>query len=205
MPDEPNIPNQPPPPVGDPVPTPDGQGKKPGDPPQGADPPPAKPEAKADPNPAEPKIDTNSPEFKAALTAAIQAKLPQLQRQAKAAIAKELSGKEEGEPTIEELKTKITERDTKLRTYEARDQMEQFVADKRNNIQAEAASLRGIFKQIKDDLEYDEQGKVTNFKEALAAAKIDAPGLFVRTGSIDAGAGARQNGGRSMNDLIRGT
>lgn len=151
----------------------------------------------------EAKIDTNSPEFKQALTDAIKSKLPQLQKQARAAVAKELSGEKEGEPTVEELKTKITERDQKLRVYEARDQLETFAADKRNQITI--SNYRGVFKLIKDDLQYDDEGKVTNFKEVLAAAKAEAPEFFRgQSSSIDAGNGSRQQPAMDMNAWMRG-
>lgn len=148
------------------------------------------------------KIDTSSPEFKAALTEAIKAKLPQLQRQAKAQVAKELSGEKEGEPTVDELKTKLSERDAKLRVLEARDQLESFIADKRNQLQVR--NVRGLFKLIKDDLEYDEEGKVTNFKDVIAAAKSEAAEFFGgQASSIDAGVRAQQNGSADMNQRIR--
>ncbi len=158
----------------------------------------------------ETKIDTNSPEFKSALTAAIQAKLPQLQKQARAAVAKELSGEQEGELTVEQLKQQMSERDTKLaekdarlRVFEARDQLETFAADKRN--QVTISNFRGVFKLIKDDLKFDDEGNVTNFKEALAAAKAEAPEFFRGTSSsIDAGNGSRQFATADMNTLIRG-
>ena len=206
MADDPLNPNQPPP-AADPAPTPDGQGKNPADQPkQGADTPPAKPlEAsdKTDTTKTETKIDTNSSEFRAALTAAIEKKLPQLQKQARAAVAKELSGEKDGEPTVEELKTRITERDQRLRVYEARDQLESFAADKRNQVQI--SNFRGVFKLIKDDLEYDDAGKVTNFKDVLAAAKAEAPEFFRGTSSsIDAGNGSRQQPAMDMNAWMRG-
>jgi uncharacterized phage infection (PIP) family protein YhgE len=201
MPDEPINPNQPP--AADPSAKPDGQGNNPADQPKGADTPPANPlEAKAEPKPADTDV-TLTPEFKAALTAAITAKLPQLQKQARAAVAKELSGEKEGEPTIEQLKTQITERDSRLRILEAKDQLETFVSDKRNQIQA--GNLRGLFKYIKDDLQFDDEGKVTNFKEVLAQAKAEAPELFRGiSSSIDAGNGARQAPAADMNAWMRG-
>lgn len=204
MADEPQNPNPNPPPAGDPIP-PDGQGKKPEDQPKGADTPPANPlEAPDKPDTkTETKIDTNSPEFKAALTDAIKAKLPQLQKQARKEVAKELSGEKEGEPTVEELKTKLTQQDQRLRVFEARDQLETFAADKRNQVQI--SNFKGVFKLIKDDLQYDDEGKVTNFKEVLASAKIEAPEFFRGTqGSIDAGNGSRSTSGIDMNTLIRG-
>lgn len=151
----------------------------------------------------ETKIDTNSPEFKAALTAAIQARLPQLQKQARRDVAKELSGEKEGEPTVEDLKSKITSAESELRTYRAKDQLEAYVSDKRNQVQVR--NLRGLFKLIKDDLKFDDDGNVTNFKEALAAAKAEASEFFGGvSSSIDAGNGSRQVGSVDMNALIRG-
>lgn len=196
-----NTPNPNQPPAADPTPLPDGQGKNPADQPtQGADTPPAKPlEAKTDE-----KVDViTTPEFKDALTKAIAAKIPQLQKQARKDVAKELSGEKEGEPTVEQLKSDMTTLKTENMRLKARDQLEEFVGDKRNQVQVR--NMRGLFKFIKDDLEYDDAGKVTNFKEALAAAKAEAGEFFGGTSSsIDAGNGARQVSSVDMNTLIRG-
>lgn len=206
MADDPLNPNQPPP-AADPIPPPDGQGKNPADPPKGADTPPANPleasdKDKSDKQP-ETKIDENSPEFKAALTKAITAKLPQLQKQARAAVAKELSGEKEGEPTVDDLKTKLASQDAQLRVFQARDQLETFVSDKRNQITIN--NFRGVFKLIKDDLKFDDEGNVTNFKDVLAAAKLDAPEMFRgQSSSIDAGNGSRQQPALDMNAWMRG-
>lgn len=204
MADDPLNPNQPPP-AADPLKPPDGEGKTPADQPKGAETPPANPLEASDKPDKQPevKIDTNSPEFKAALTAAIQAKLPQLQKQARRDVAKELSGEKEGEPTVEELKTKLTSQESRLRVFEARDQLETFVSDKRNQIHVN--NFRGVFKLIKDDLKFDDEGNVTNFKDVLGAAKLDAPEMFRgSSSSIDAGNGARQMATTDMNALIRG-
>jgi hypothetical protein len=149
------------------------------------------------------KIDTDSQDFKNALTDAIRNKMPQLLKQARKEVAKELSGEKEGEPTVEQLKG---ERDTlkaeNIR-LKARDQLGEFVADKRNQIQA--GNQHALFKYIKDDLQFDDDGKVTNFKEVLAQAKNEAPELFRGTSmSIDAGNGSRQQPVADMNALIRG-
>lgn len=203
-------PNPNPPPAADPKPAPDGQGKNPADQPKGADTPPANPpEAKPD------SIDvTQTPEFKTALkdalTNAIREKMPHLHKQARKEVAKELSGEQEGELTVEQLKQQMSERDTKLaekdarlRVFEARDQLETFAADKRNQITI--SNFRGVFKLIKDDLKFDDEGNVTNFKDALAAAKAEAPEFFRGTSSsIDAGNGSRQFATADMNTLIRG-
>lgn len=199
MPDDTPNPNQPP--AADPSPLPDGQGKNPADPPKGADTPPAKPlEAKKE----EPQVDiTATPEFKDALTKAMAAKIPQLQKQARKDVARELSGEKEGEPTVDDLKAKMSTLTTENMKLKARDQLEEFVSDKRNQVQVK--NLRGLFKFIKDDLQYDDDGKVTNFKEALAAAKVEAGEFFGGTASsIDAGNGSRQAATADMNAWMRG-
>lgn len=151
----------------------------------------------------ETKIDENSPEFKSALTKAITAKLPQLQKQARAAVAKELSGEKEGEPTIEDLKKANSDKDTELRRYRARDQVEDFVGDKRNQVQVR--NMKALIRYVEHQFEYDDNGKVTNLKELLTAAKSEVPELFGGTSSsIDAGNGARQVPVVDMNALIRG-
>lgn len=200
MADDPLNPNQPPP-AADPLKPPDGEGKTPADQPKGAETPPANP---LEVKPTEEKVDiTTTPEFKAALTAAIEKKMPQLHKQARTAVAKELSGEKEGEPTVEELKTKLTNQESRLRTFEARDQLETFVSDKRNQIHVN--NFRGVFKLIKDDLKFDDEGNVTNFKDVLGAAKLDAPEMFRgSSSSIDAGNGSRQMATTDMNALIRG-
>lgn len=191
------------PPAADPTPPPDGQGKNPADQPKGADTPPANPlEAKKD---DAPKVDvTTTPEFKTALTKAIEAKIPQLAKQARKDVAKELSGEKEGEPTVEQLKSEMTTLKTENMRLKGRDQLEEFVGDKRNQIQVR--NVRGLFKYVKDDLEYDDNGKVTNFKDVLAAAKSEASEFFGGTSSsIDAGNGARQQPAMDMNAWMRGT
>jgi len=207
MADDPLNLNQPPPAV-DPTPTPDGQGKNPADQPKGADTPPANPLEASDKTdktdkPIEAKIDENSPEFKAALTKAITAKLPQLQKQARAAVAKELSGEKEGEPTVDDLKKLNSDKDSELRRYRARDQVEDFVGDKRNQLQVR--NMKALIRYVEHQFEYDDNGKVTNLKELLASAKLEVPELFGgSSSSIDAGNGSRQQPALDMNAWMRG-
>ena len=142
---------------------------------------------------------TQTPEFKAALTSAIEKKLPQLRKQ----IAKEVSGEKEGQPSVEELKGRAETAETELRRYRARDQVEAYVSDKRNNVQVR--NMRALVRFVEHDFEYDDEGKVTNLKDLIAQAKADAPELFgVAAGSADGGAGAHsQNGDGDMNARIR--
>lgn len=158
---------------------------------------------KTDTTKTETEIDENSPKFKAALTRAIQAKLPQLQKQARRDVAKELSGEQEGEPTVEQLKSQIDGANTELRRYRARDQVEDFVGDKRNQLQVR--NMKALIRYVEHQFEYDDNGKVTNLKELLTAAKLEVPELFGgQSSSIDAGNGARQQPALDMNAWMRG-
>lgn len=146
---------------------------------------------------AKPDI-TQTPEFKAALTAAMEKKLPQLKRQ----LAKELTGEKDGQPSVEEIQRRADEAESSLRTYRAKDQLEDFISDKRNAITVK--NPKAVFKYIKDDLEYDDEGKVTNFKDVLSRAKAEAPELFIPvTGSVNAGAGGHSAVGVDMNRELR--
>lgn len=151
----------------------------------------------------ETKIDTNSPEFKEALTKAIREKIPQLQKQARKDVAKELSGEQEGEPTVEQLKTQISDKDARLRRYEARDQVEDYVSDKRNNVSVR--NMKALIRYVEHDFDYDDAGKVTNLKDLITKAKLEVPELFGgNSSSIDAGNGSRQQPTMDMNAWMRG-
>lgn len=158
---------------------------------------------KTDTAQTETKIDENSPEFKTALTKAIQAKLPQLQKQARKDVARELSGEKEGEPTVEDLKKANADKDSELRRYRARDQVEDYVGDKRNQLQVR--NMKALIRYVEHDFKYDDEGKVTNLKELLTSAKLEVPELFGgQSSSIDAGNGARQQPAMDMNAWMRG-
>jgi hypothetical protein len=149
------------------------------------------------------KVDiTQTPEFKTALENAIRAKMPQLHKQARKEIAKEVSGEKEGQPTAEELKTRAETAETELRRFRARDQVEAYIADKRNGVTVR--NTRALVRFIEHDFEFDDEGKVVNLKDLVTQAKVEAPELFgVITGSADGGVGARSSGSPDMNTLIR--
>lgn len=86
-----------------------------------------------------------------------------------------------------------------------RDAKEDIVAAARKAGMKAAASVDRLWRLIKDDVELDEKGKVTNLKELVAAAKELDEDLFPkRPGTAD---GPQGNNGtpvsQSMNDLIR--
>ena len=143
---------------------------------------------------------TQTPEFKAAVTAAIEKKIPQLRK----AIAKEVSGEKEGQPSVEELQQRSEAAQRDLRFYQARDQVEDFISDKRNN--AQIRNVKAFCRYFKDDFTFDDEGKVANLKELHARAKVETPELLGQTpSSIDGAAGGNGQvpATGDMNRLIR--
>lgn len=120
---------------------------------------------------------------------------------------------------LEDAKLSETERLTKelaaLKDQQATWLVEKRERDTRDAV-IEAASddkvgarnPRAIYRLIRDDLEFDESGKVRNLDEALKKAKAEYPELFGKAtgaaGSVNGGAGGR-NGAppTDMNALIR--
>lgn len=138
---------------------------------------------------------TQTPEFKQALTAAIEKKLPQIRKQ----IAKEVSGEKDGQPSVEELQQRSETAERSLRFFQARDQVEDFISDKKN--QANIKNVRAFCKYFKDDFTFDDEGKVTNLKDLYTRAKVETPELLgMVTGSIDAGAGTNGSA-QDSNDM----
>lgn len=133
------------------------------------------------------------------MTKAIENKLPQLRK----AIAKEISGEKDGQPSVEELQRGKETAETSLRFYQARDAVEDFTADKKNA--APIKNVRAFCRYFKDDFEFDDKGKVTNLKDLYTRAKLETPELLgTGAGSIDANAGANgQPGVQDMNALLR--
>lgn len=111
-------------------------------------------------------------------------------------------GESTTKPTVDSVAKERDDALSKLRVYEAAEQVEEFITDKRNN--AQVRNMRGLLRLIRSDYEFDDDGKVTNLKELIAEAKRDAPELFgAPASSVDAGAGGNGAVGASMNDLIR--
>jgi len=191
-------------------PPPDGQGKQPeGDKPEGKgdQAPPKVPESKQAP---QPKVDDEPDDDKQFSQEQVN-KI--VQKRIDKAVRRELikrgidpddkdTGKD-AKPTVETVTKERDDLAQRLRTLEARDQLETFIADKRNNLQVR--NIRGLFKYIKDDLEFDDEGNVTNFKDVLTQAKSEAGEFFgANHGSADGGRGNNQPANVDMNTIIRG-
>lgn len=66
---------------------------------------------------------------------------------------------------------------------------------------ANAIAPKTLFRAYRDDLEFDDDGSVTNVEAVIEKARKDEPGLF-RTNSADGGKGSPVSN-QDMNQLIR--
>lgn len=113
---------------------------------------------------------------------------------------KKLSGDGEDKTNVEDLQRQLSERETKIRSYEARETVETFLTDGRNKLNVKPENVRGIQAIVIPQLEYDDDGKPSNLKEAIENAKSLAPALFANTpSSINAAAG--RNAAAPANDM----
>lgn len=131
-----------------------------------------------------------------------------LQTRLKSAVKAELkkmADGDEGKASVEDLQRQLSEKDTRIRNFEAREAVESFLNDGRNKLNIKSENVRGIQELVIPRLEYDDDGRPINIKEAIESAKIIAPALFVSgTSNINAFSGNGQkvtNG--NMNDFIR--
>lgn len=70
--------------------------------------------------------------------------------------------------------------------------------------EAGARNVKAVYRYIKDDLDVDDDGTVTNLDKVIKDAKKEAPELFgAGAGKADGGRGGGGEAPTSMNDLIR--
>lgn len=144
---------------------------------------------------------TQTPEFKAALTAAIKDKIPQLRRQ----LAKDISGDKDGEPSVADLQQQLLEEKAARQKAEARQTVRDYLTDPKHKMSLPTDSLNTVVKLVMLDLEYDKDGNPSNLKDAIESVKSSDPRLFTAAPSnINAGAGRdAATGPTNMNDFIR--
>lgn len=149
---------------------------------------------------AQPNI-TETPEFKAAVTAAIEKKIPQLKRQ----IARSISGDKEPGSEGEELQQRLSDAETRLRTFESKAAVRDFLTDSKNKLNIPTDTLSGIEELVTLRLEYGEDGKPSNLKEAVESVKSSFPRLFAAPqSSINANNGNGQKvTAQGMDSFIR--
>lgn len=116
---------------------------------------------------------------------------------------KKLTG--DGEATVEDLQRQLSESQTKMRSFEARESVNEYLTDARHKLNVKPENVRPIQELVIGRLEYGDDGKPTNVKEAVESVKNIAPALFANNpGSIDAGVRGVVPNGNDMNAIIRG-
>lgn len=145
---------------------------------------------------------TQSPEFKAALTAAIEAKIPQLKR----SLAKSITGEKDKDGVDpNDLQRQLSETQEKLRSFEAKATIREHLSDPKHKLSVPADSLSGIEELVLARLEYGNDGKPSNLKDAIESVRSSFPRLFANSQTnINANNGRGQNPApANMNDFIR--
>lgn len=116
---------------------------------------------------------------------------------------KKLTG-DDDKPDVNALQTQLSEQQAKIRSYEAKDEVQKFLADGRNKLNIKPENHRGIEALVIPLLEYDDDGKPSNLKEAIESAKSIAPVLFTNgTPNINGHEGRAPINVSDMNGLIR--
>jgi hypothetical protein len=118
---------------------------------------------------------------------------------------KKLTGEGDGTPTVDELKSQLSEATQKAQALEARQSVRDYLMDPKNKLNVKAENAAAIEKLVMPDVEFD-NGKPSNLKEAIESAKSLAPALFVNVPtSIDANAGRNGQTGdpKDMNKFVR--
>ncbi len=143
---------------------------------------------------------TQTREFKAALTAAMEKKIPQMKKQ----IAREISGESDGMPTVAELQEQLKSTEARARTFETKEQIRDFLTDSRNKTAVRPENMRSIEKLVFAEVEFDDSGEITNLKEAIDRVRSEAPSLFVsNTTQINGNTGRNQPGIVDFNEQLR--
>lgn len=116
---------------------------------------------------------------------------------------KKMSGEDGEQPDVKDLQRGVEEANRNLRFYQARDQVEDYIADKRNN--ANIRNVRAFCRYFKDDFAFNDEGQVSNLKDLYMRAKVETPELLgMVTGSADGAAGNGQQAvGGDMNQILR--
>lgn len=117
---------------------------------------------------------------------------------------KKLTGETDGQPTVDDLQRQLNDYQSKTRTLESREQVRDFLTDPRNKINVRTENIRAIEKLVFSELEFDEDGKPSNLRDAIDLVKSEAPTLFVSSSSsINGASGKQAEQPFNWNDQIR--
>jgi hypothetical protein len=118
---------------------------------------------------------------------------------------KKLSSDDPDKPNVETLQQQLSETRQRAQAIEAREAVRDYLADPVHKLNVKASSVAAIVKLVTSDLEFDEDGKPSNLKEAIQSAKSLAPDLFANPSASINAANGRNNATplRGMDALIR--
>jgi hypothetical protein len=118
---------------------------------------------------------------------------------------KKLTTDDETKDSVEDLTRQLSETKQRAQAIEAREAVRDFLSDPNHKLNVKATSIAAIVKLVTPDLEFDDEGKPTNLKDAVNAAKNLAPDLFANSSaSINANNGrVNATPTRGMDALIR--
>ena len=131
----------------------------------------------------------------------LRKRLEEAEAKLKAADDAKLSETERLQQRLKDLEERESRWASERRERDARD----AVIEAASGEKVGARNPRAVYRLVKDDLEWDADGNLTNLDAVLKQAKTDYPELFGRAvGSGDGGAGSRQQQGAfDMNAMIR--
>ena len=145
---------------------------------------------------------TQTPEFKDALTKAIEAQIPQLKR----SLAKSITGEKEKDGVDpNDLQRQLSDTQKKLQSFEAKAAVRDYLNDPKHKLSVPADAMSGIEELVHNRLEYGDDGKPSNLKDAVESVRSAFPRLFASSQTnINANNGRGSTPGpTNMNDFIR--
>lgn len=107
--------------------------------------------------------------------------------------------KEKDLSEVERLKTQNADLAKRLAERDALDEFETFFSKKG------VKNIKGLYRALREDLDFDEKGKIGNLRDLLDEAKETFPEFFPRVdGDADGGKGKQSKGEtKSFSDTIR--
>ena len=106
---------------------------------------------------------------------------------------------------VEQMQQQLTDYQTRLQAFEAKATVRDYLTDAKNKLAIPSDALSEVEELVQRQLEYGDDGKPTNLKEAVESVKNRFPRLCTApTSSINANNG-RSNAPapKNMNDFIR--
>lgn len=132
----------------------------------------------------------------------LRKRLHQLEEEQKKADNEKLSETERLKKEKSDLEKSLNETKAQLVEHNRREAFLTVASDEKRQVK----NPRALYRFVRDDIETDDDGQITNLESLFKQAKQEAPELFgaKANGSADGGSGSREGSkGGDMNSLIR--